>query len=585
MSNARTNRKKNLNVYRSLESLEDRRLMTITWNLVSTSDSAYNEIPSSGPVDNTYYSIRALIYYYNNVYDGEANQPFTIQLSNATYTLSETNTGSISNGWQGRLDNDNKYGDLDVDPRSTTAPLIIQGPTEGTALLTCNTVSAGNYNVPLDRLIQVYSGSLQVQNITLKGGMAWDNALDSQTTDALGGAVFVNPGGTLSLTNCNVSSNSAFAGKSTCINTPGLNAAGGGIYGCAGSVISINGSSIFNSNRASAGKGSKSATTNGLAGGNAFGAGLAIDANVNEPPPSSASPLPNTSLSFNAQTGKELSFQNNKLNYSHLLTTSIQSNIGGTGGAGSGSGGEGGNASGAGLYVGSGQLNLNGGSKNSPLKFVGNQARGGLGASTNTAVVGANGTAYGAGAYLSPSLVSPVVNSPSSGIMQFSNNTAGGVTSGLYLPTVSASVPDSPITANSPWNLRAAVAASTALSNTGMSIGLNLGSGDFNLNQGTGLSIQGNDGSGASASTSITGSVTGLNLTNAGSGYQSAPKVSLSSPVSGETAEAKASISGFVSSLTMTNPGSGYTSAPSVSFSGGGGSGASGTVTPGVNSL
>ena len=48
MSNARTNRKKNLSVYRSLESLEDRRLMTITsWDLVSTSDSAYNEIPAA----------------------------------------------------------------------------------------------------------------------------------------------------------------------------------------------------------------------------------------------------------------------------------------------------------------------------------------------------------------------------------------------------------------------------------------------------------------------------------------------------------------------------------------------------------
>jgi hypothetical protein len=184
-----------------------------------------------------------------------------------------------------------------------------------------------------------------------------------------------------------------------------------------------------------------------------------------------------------------------------------------------------------------------------------------------------------------------VANSPSSGgILQFSNNTANGVISGLYLPTVSASVADSPIAANSPWNLRTAVAASTALSNTGMSIGLNLGSGDFTLNQGTGLSIQGNEGSGASASTSISGSVTDLRISNGGSGYQSAPSVTLSSPVSGTTAQATATVSGSVSNLNLTNAGSGYTSAPSVTFSGGGGSGASGTVSfspasGGVNSL
>ena len=577
MSNARSNRKKNLNVIRSLESLEDRRLMTITsWDLVSTSDSAYNEIPSSGPVDNTSYSIRALVEYYNTVYSGEASEPFTIVLGNGTYTLSEVNPSLPQNGWQGRNDNYNYYGDLDVNPAHTFAPLIIQGPTGGSAVLTCSIVDS---MAPLDRLIQVYAGSLQLQNVTLKGGLSWDNATGNSATDALGGAVLVNPGGELSLTNCKISSNAASATRSTHAGSAGLNAAGGGIYGCAGSVISLNGSNIFNANRAIAGKGGISATSTGLSGGNAFGAGLSMVADVSEPGPYSTSEtIPSTELSINAVSGTNTSFTYNRLN-SYINTKHVSVSSGGTGGAGSGAGGKGGNASGAGLYVGSGQLNLNGGSTNSPITFIGNQARGGSGAIASTSVSGANGTAFGAGVYFMPGQVTPVVNSPSSGgIMQFSNNTAGGATSGLYIPPVSASVADSPIAANSPWNLRTAVAASTALSNTGMSIGLNLGSGNFTLSQGSGLSIQGNEGSGASASSSISGKVTGLSISNGGSGYQIAPSVTLSNPVSGTTAQATATVSGSVSSLNLTNAGSGYTSAPSVTFTGGGGSGATGTV-------
>jgi hypothetical protein len=108
MSNARSNRKKNLNVFRSLETLEDRRLMTITsWDLVSATDSAYNAIPSSGPVTGTTYSIRSLVEYYNTVYNGETSEPFTIVLGNGTYTLSEVNPSLPLNGWQGRNDNYN----------------------------------------------------------------------------------------------------------------------------------------------------------------------------------------------------------------------------------------------------------------------------------------------------------------------------------------------------------------------------------------------------------------------------------------------------------------------------------------------
>ena len=63
-----------------------------------------------------------------------------------------------------------------------------------------------------------------------------------------------------------------------------------------------------------------------------------------------------------------------------------------------------------------------------------------------------------------------------------------------------------------------------------------------------------------------------------GSGYTSAPTVSFSGG-GGSGATGTASVSnGLVTGVTITAGGSGYTSAPGISYSGGGGSGASGTV-------
>ncbi len=60
------------------------------------------------------------------------------------------------------------------------------------------------------------------------------------------------------------------------------------------------------------------------------------------------------------------------------------------------------------------------------------------------------------------------------------------------------------------------------------------------------------------------GSVT---ITNGGSGYTTAPAVTISAPTTGITATATSTISnGAVVSVTITNPGSGYTSAPTVTF-------------------
>jgi FtsP/CotA-like multicopper oxidase with cupredoxin domain len=77
------------------------------------------------------------------------------------------------------------------------------------------------------------------------------------------------------------------------------------------------------------------------------------------------------------------------------------------------------------------------------------------------------------------------------------------------------------------------------------------------------------------------GPLTGLILTDGGSGYTSAPDVTISGG-GGTGALATATIdpdSGYVVNLTLTNPGTGYTSAPTISFSNGGGSGAAAEAT------
>jgi hypothetical protein len=76
-------------------------------------------------------------------------------------------------------------------------------------------------------------------------------------------------------------------------------------------------------------------------------------------------------------------------------------------------------------------------------------------------------------------------------------------------------------------------------------------------------------------------SVASIAVTAGGSGYSSAPTVTMStSTVTGGTAAATATLSGAaVSAITVTYPGFGYTSAPTVTISGGGGSSATATAT------
>ena len=91
----------------------------------------------------------------------------------------------------------------------------------------------------------------------------------------------------------------------------------------------------------------------------------------------------------------------------------------------------------------------------------------------------------------------------------------------------------------------------------------------------------GHEPSGTSGVTSITVDK-GNGVIGGGSGYTSAPSVTISAPptaLGNTTATATASIkNGKVYKLEVTYVGTGYTTAPSVSFSGGGGSGATATA-------
>ena len=85
------------------------------------------------------------------------------------------------------------------------------------------------------------------------------------------------------------------------------------------------------------------------------------------------------------------------------------------------------------------------------------------------------------------------------------------------------------------------------------------------------------EGTSATASVVITGSVTAINVTSGGSGFTTQPIVSITGggATSGNQAFASAQITdGVVTGVTIVNGGSGYTSVPTVTISGGGGSGA-----------
>jgi hypothetical protein len=89
------------------------------------------------------------------------------------------------------------------------------------------------------------------------------------------------------------------------------------------------------------------------------------------------------------------------------------------------------------------------------------------------------------------------------------------------------------------------------------------------------LDFVGGNGTGASGSVVVNGSLSEIVVTNSGSGYTSSPLVSISGGGDGEGASATAIVTkGVVSRILVNTPGSGYTSKPTITITGGGGSGA-----------
>lgn len=86
-------------------------------------------------------------------------------------------------------------------------------------------------------------------------------------------------------------------------------------------------------------------------------------------------------------------------------------------------------------------------------------------------------------------------------------------------------------------------------------------------------------GTQATATATVTGGVvTGIVITNAGSGYTSPPTITFSGGA-GTGAAATANMTGTVSSIQLTSGGTNYVASPTVTISGGGGSGAAATAT------
>lgn len=110
----------------------------------------------------------------------------------------------------------------------------------------------------------------------------------------------------------------------------------------------------------------------------------------------------------------------------------------------------------------------------------------------------------------------------------------------------------------------------TVLSGQGSVLTIGVTSGGSGYLTAPAVTISGGGGSGAAAvATVANGMVTSINVTNFGSGYTSAPTVTIAPPTAASTAAATATIAGgAITAVNLTSGGAGYTVAPTVTVTG-----------------
>ncbi len=434
------------------------------------------------------YTVRQLVNYYDSYINATSTQnglngAFNINLNGGTYTfVSSGSSKSDDHLYQLAINNPNNQG-------------------AGRALQISNGTINANH---VSRAISVASQqNLYLTNVVIENGFENGGTSNASTTgpDALGGGVYVGAGGSLvlqgsTIENCVASGEAGIKVTSRANSTRagvGYNAAGGGIYGAAGSSITIDGKSAVTGCTAIGGKGAAADSakqTTGGTGGAAYGGGIAIDA----PASGSVQTAPTKVSTLTIDGGASIA--NNRINRILNQAGTATSTYGATGGTitnGAGTGGTGGTAYGAGLYMYSGSLVLNGGSKLQAISVDKNYQSPGKGYSASGSIVAAGsvGNSYGV-LYLEPGVVT-VTNSPSSrGIFTTSGNESivnqSATTANLYLPAPLTSAADAAISSEGVWNLRTAVTAANQLSASGMAVALTLASGTYMLSQGS-LSI------------------------------------------------------------------------------------------------
>jgi FtsP/CotA-like multicopper oxidase with cupredoxin domain len=229
----------------------------------------------------------------------------------------------------------------------------------------------------------------------------------------------------------------------------------------------------------------------------------------------------------------------------------------------------------------------------------------GTGATASTSL---NGTAVGGitiisqgSGYTSAPAIS--IGLPGSGGTQaLASSTINGFVSGITLTSAGNGYTTAPtITLTGGGGTEAA--ASALLGVSGAITGFNITNGGSRYLTNPSVNLTGGSGTGATASAVVTGgvvtainvntggsgygllaketstAVVGIQVTNPGSGYTSAPTVTLTANSSGSGATARAWIAfGKITGITIINGGTGYTTVPTVTINGGNGTGGAGTA-------